>query len=384
MERKALTFIAIVAVIVILAVFSVSRFKAVTASQQQTISQVFTVKKGTVRPTLTLTGSVAADEYQVKAASSGKVKEIYVTEGTTVTAGQKLLALDSEDVQQDVNIAWANYSSAKARLQELKDKSASAAEVASQNAAVAKAWADYKKAVKARDDLVLISPINGTVIQINTSIGEQVGAGSSLSAGSNSSTSANSSSTSGLVAVADLSKLYIKAPVDQADITKIAVGQKAKITLDALPEKEFTGQVMSIDAVPETNQNVVTYNVYLSLAPVESAMRLGMSADIVIDLGQKRNVLIVPNLAIRSRGKEKVVTKLTGGQPTRIVVKTGASDAENTEITSGLLEGDKIIVLGLSELGAGSFSGSFGSNRSGVFGSGRSGQRGFMMPMGQR
>lgn len=373
MEKRRLKTVAALAIIGVVAV-GIYQLRTSNNQQSRQSIQTVTVAKGTVKPVLTVTGVVAADERQIKATTGGKVEEIFVKEGDLVTAGQKLLRLDGTNAEREVNIAEANLNSAKARLQDLRDKSASAAEIAAQEAAATKASVDYAKANEARDALTITSPIDGTVIDVAVAVGDQAG-------GQSGSGSAGSESTSmGMITIADLTKLYIKAAVDQADISKVNVGQQAKVTLDALPGKEFSGQVTSIDAVPETNQNVVTYTAYISLNKLDMGARLGMSADISIDLGKKENVLVVPNIAVRSGSNSRIVTKIIDGEATEVAVEIGVSDSANTEITSGLLEGDKIVLQSFQS-SSGRTSGSFGGGFPGMGGQrSGSGGRGVMIP----
>jgi len=125
----------------------------------------------------------------------------------------------------------------------------------------------------------------------------------------------------------------------------VRVGQDVSIEFDALPDKVFKGKVSSIDPYPVTSQNVVTYYIHISLSEKDSAIKLGMTANLKIDLGRKENVLVVPNMAIRTIEGKKFVTKVVNGLPVRVSVETGLSDERHTEILSGLSEGDEIEVI---------------------------------------
>jgi len=215
-----------------------------------------------------------------------------------------------------------------------------------QDEQVNQAQLSVNSAQESLDNATITSPIDGQIIAITAAIGDQVGSSSqgsqSGSSGGSSSAAVTSSSSGYLFWIADLSKIQVKTTIDQADIPKLAVGQKAKITLDALPDKSFTGSVTSIDPAAQTSNNVTTYNAYISLDTTDSAIKLGMSANVKINLGKKDNVLIVPNIAVRSGNSGKIVRKVIDGQPTAAKVLTGLSDDENTEITSGLSAGDSI------------------------------------------
>jgi multidrug efflux pump subunit AcrA (membrane-fusion protein) len=148
----------------------------------------------------------------------------------------------------------------------------------------------------------------------------------------------------GFIMIADLTKLEVTAAVDQADIPKVNKGQEVAISLDAFPDDEFKGKVTTVDPNPVVTQNVVTYNISVSIDNPDAKTQLGMGATLKIDLGKKKNVLVVPNLAVRSEGGSKVVRKIIDGNPTDVRVEVGLSDDENTEITSGLEAGDEIQV----------------------------------------
>ena len=192
-------------------------------------------------------------------------------------------------------------------------------------------------------DETLESPIDGTVIHIGAKEGEIVSSsgGSSVAA---TASSAGTIETSGFMTIADLSNLQIKMSIDQADIKKVSKGQKVNITLDALEDEEFSGKVVSIDPVPANDQNVITYTAYASISKIKSSLRLGMSANVELEYGKKENVLVVPNDAVRSRdGRKMIMVMSEDGRPQPVEVKVGNADEKNTEITSGLNEGDEII-----------------------------------------
>ncbi len=210
----------------------------------------------------------------------------------------------------------------------------------------------------------ITSPISGSVIAINASVGDQVGGINAQGQTGD----GQSSSSSSFIQIVDLNDIQIKATIDQADIPKIAVGQGVGVNLDALPDKDFKGSISSIDPVANTNQNVTTYVAYISLDKTDPSIRLGMSADVKIDLGKKDDVLLVPNIAVRSSEDGKVVQKIIDGEPVDIKVITGLSDENNTEIVSGLLVGDEISLNVFSQQSPSS--GGFGQRGGGCFGGG--------------
>ena len=379
MEKRYLAAVALV-VVVAAGGFGVVRWRTSAAEPRTPELQTAKVEKGAVAPTLAVTGYLSSvDERQVDSNSVGEVVEVLVTVGDTVTAGAELLKLDTSGAQQNVNVTYASLTSAQARLQELKDQEASAAQIAAQDAAVAKARVDYQNAVDSRDAATVNSPINGTVIAVSTRVGDQAGGASSGGGSGQGASQVSGGSSGGLVTIADLEHLQVEAAIDQADISKVAVDQAVEVTLDALPNEKFTGKVAAIDPIPETNQNVVTYTAYISIDKPGPGMRLGMSANLEIALEKHEDVLFVPNVAIRTRGDRQFVSKMIDGELAEVAVKTGLVADDRTEIVSGLREGDDIAVQsftasgGQGAPGGSPFGGGFGRGFGG--GLGRPGQR---------
>lgn len=149
---------------------------------------------------------------------------------------------------------------------------------------------------------------------------------------------------------------YVEITLNEVDITKVQQGQEARITLDALPNLRIRGTVASVDSVGVVTQGVVEYTVQIILnsnKPEDLAqIRAGMSAEVTIVTAQKQDVLIVPASAVKSlRGRSYVEAPLAGSASTtqQIFVETGITDDISTEITSGLTEGQEIIIRTTSQ-----------------------------------
>jgi len=330
-----------------------------STSQTKTVEVV----KGEIKPTLTVTGTVASEnETAVNFKVSGELTEVNVKVGDMVAVDQQLAKIDQTELQRQVTIAKANLNSANAKLSQAKAKpNADSYEIKIQQAAVTQAKESYQEALDNLDEATLKSSVAGTVLSISAGVGEQVagtgsaGSGNQSTSGSStsqSSSSSNSSSdSSGFMVIADLTKLQLEATVDQVDVPKIAKDQSISIAFDAIPNREFTGKVVSIDPIATNTQDVITYDITTSIDNPDLKLQLGMTADIEIDLGRKENVLVVPNLAVKSKNGSKVVSKTIDGTVTDVTVEVGLSDDENTEITSGLSEGDQVVVGVLSGTG---------------------------------
>jgi HlyD family secretion protein len=127
------------------------------------------------------------------------------------------------------------------------------------------------------------------------------------------------------------------------DITKIKVGQKATMTLDAYPNKTFTGKVTTINTNGSVSSNVTTYPTTISFDDTDTVIypNMAVGAQIITDI--KDGILLVPSSAITGTGDSATVKVLKSGKVQQIPVITGSSNDTQTEITSGLNEGDTII-----------------------------------------
>jgi HlyD family secretion protein len=187
----------------------------------------------------------------------------------------------------------------------------------------------------------IVSPVDGMVISRNVDVGQTVAA---------------SFQTPTLFNIArDLSRMQINTSVDEADIGAVRTRQQATFTVDAYPEKKFKGVVSVIRNAPIIVQNVVTYDVIVTLQNPELILKPGMTASVSIITATKKDVLKIPNAALRFRMSEKgpraperkgiAVWVLENNKPRRFSVSLGISDGNNTEIiTDKLKEGDAVIV----------------------------------------
>jgi HlyD family secretion protein len=146
--------------------------------------------------------------------------------------------------------------------------------------------------------------------------------------------------------LSDLSKLFILAAVDESDIGKVEVEQSAFITADAFPGHTFHGKVVRIATRGMTSSNVVTFEVKLEvLGKNKSLLKPEMTANIEIVVARKDDVLMVPTEAIsRKKGKRVVQVMKDKGVTEERVVEVGVSDGTKVEISSGLQEGETVVL----------------------------------------
>jgi RND family efflux transporter MFP subunit len=149
-----------------------------------------------------------------------------------------------------------------------------------------------------------------------------------------------------IIHMIDLSSMELKAEVDEIDIAVVKLGQRAVISVDALPDFLFDGEISSISLIPTVEAGLVAYDVTISFdVPQDSSLRIGMSATVDIIIDERSDALLVPDRAIKqdSRGNP-VVQVMVDEQIQQRQVAVGISDGFQTEIVSGLEEGETVVI----------------------------------------
>ena len=142
--------------------------------------------------------------------------------------------------------------------------------------------------------------------------------------------------------------------LNEIDAAKIKVGQKATLAFDAIEDLIITGEVSSIDLIGTVSQGVVSYNVKIVFDTQDERIKSGMSVTAAIITNTKVDVLAVPNAAVKSQGTQSYVQVLVNGQPERKTVTTGVANDNETEIVSGINEGDEVVTQTITTSGAAS------------------------------
>ncbi|MDD5209062.1 MAG: efflux RND transporter periplasmic adaptor subunit [Elusimicrobiales bacterium] len=241
------------------------------------------------------TGVVAPENrVEIQPSSSGRIEEILVDEGETINAGEVLALMSSSD------------------------------RVAILDAARASGDDQYKQWKETYKPIKIISPISGTLILKNVVEGQTVGGNTVL------------------FAISD--KLIVSASLDESDIGRVKMGQRASIVLDAYPDKKVTGTIFKILDEGTTKSNVVTYTVKLRPDRVPPFFRSQMTANIKISISERKGVLLLPAMAVttNAQGETAVIKELKDGVPVYAKVQTGQNEGDMVEITSGLGEGDTV------------------------------------------
>lgn len=192
------------------------------------------------------------------------------------------------------------------------------------------------------------APFEGVITSLNLKKGDSVSSGTTL-------------------ATIITPQMIAKITLNEVDVAKIKIGQKATLTFDALPEISLSGKVLEIDSVGTASQGVVSYGVKIGFDIQDERVKSGMSvtADIITDI--KQNVLILPNSAIKSQGnskyvefvevsddiKQKLLANVSGislpNSPKQQSIETGISNDTSTEIISGLNESDFVVTSTINQ-----------------------------------
>jgi HlyD family secretion protein len=313
-QRRWLVSAIVVVVVALVALFFLRRGKDDGGEKYRTE----VVDNGNVAQTVSATGTLSAvTTVQVGSQVSGIIAALHADFNSQVTKGQLLAELDPTPFQQQVDqrqadVAKSQVEVANSQVTLNRQKRLLAAGLIAQSEMdaakaaydAARAQADISRASlrQAQTNLgytKIYSPIDGQVVSRAYDIGQTVAA---------------SFSAPTLFTIAkDLTKMQVQADVDQSDIGQVKVDEAARFTVDAYPEQEFRGRIAQVRLNATINQNVITYPVIIEVPNPEGRLRPSMTANVTIEVNQVRNVLRVPNAALRFRpetveGKDKTAT----------------------------------------------------------------------------
>jgi HlyD family secretion protein len=237
-------------------------------------------------------------------------------------------ATEAAQRQANYDVALANLENAKRALEQLKGD-IDPVELASAQARVTAAQATLNTAY-------IIAPFDGTVTDANPIIGDQV--------------------TPGAVAyrLDDLSHLLVDVDISEVDINSIAVGQTVEISFDAIQSKSYTGKVSEVGQVGTVVQGAVNFTVTVELTDGDNAVKPGMTAAVTIFVKEIKDVLVVPNRAVRVVDGERVVYILKNNVPSPVKIQLGATSDTSSEVIGGDLKvGDTIVLNPPAAFGGG-------------------------------
>lgn len=183
-------------------------------------------------------------------------------------------------------------------------------------------------------DTKIISPINGVITAREIQVGQIISSGINNVGGGTT-----------LLNIADLSRIFVLAYVDESDIGQVNLDLPVTISVDAYPKTHFKGKVVRIATQGDNVSNVVTFEVKIEiLGEKKTLLKPEMSANVEIIIAESENILIVPVESVFRKKRKKIVRLLKeDGTIKEQPVKTGISDGVNIEIIEGLQDGNKIL-----------------------------------------
>ncbi len=302
-----------------------------------------TLMQGAMPQGSTTEAAFDARRNEVKAAWTEMVAAVNAAESSrlriaTVKASNQAAASASQSrvnsAEQNVRVAKGSLETAKANLAARKAP-ASSFDVESARAQLASAQAALSAARLELEKFRLKAPFDGTVAQVSAKVGQTV-------------TPANI-----ILKIHGEDVYEIEADVPETDIAKLAVGMDALVDLDAYgEEKKFPAKLASIDTAETVIQDIVYYKTRFLLASPDQPVRTGMTANVAVIAQKRDGVLFVPLRAVRTNGEgERYVRILKDGAETQAIVTVGLRGDDNrVEVTSGLSEGD-VVILAVRENG---------------------------------
>jgi HlyD family secretion protein len=223
------------------------------------------------------------------------------------------------DADEKLALAEAKLNDARRNIERLKN-GADPADVAAAEARVAAAESTLKMS---RID----APFDGTITQASPVVGDQVSMGSIA------------------FRVDDLTHLQVDLQVSEVDINNVAIGQDAILTFDAILGKEYHGKVMQVGQAGDTVAGVVSFTVTVELTDADEFVKPGMTSAVNVIVNEQKNVVLIPNRAVRLINGDRVVYMLVNNQPKTFKIKIGSTDGTNSVLVGGEVnEGDSIIL----------------------------------------
>ena len=365
--------------------------------------ETYTVEKGNITETIMETGNVQAAQVSVYSTSNGVVEELYAKNGDSVKIGQKLFKVRSTSTDQEKATANSNYMTALSNLKKSQqDKESAYAQLLSDKKSLTDSKGDLRyqknhntntktnkgytsaekkslrqnvsakestlnasqqkyddadtaisasqagvKAAKlsydATQNATITAQVAGTVSNLSARVGDVVYFSDI--------TVTSTTIADPVLVIGDLSGYSVKIGINEMERSKIALGQKATIKFDAIPDKEYAGEVEKVDDFGVEESGVITYNAYLSVTDQDERMLPKMTANVTIETNSRENVIVIPTKALKPYQNGKGVQVARSDSKRKqvfeyVAVKTGLKSGSQVEITSGLEEG---MVISLSD-----------------------------------
>jgi len=352
------------------------------SSQETTFYKKESVNQKKLELSIEASGIIEAiSSVEIKSKASGEVLFLGAEVGDQVERGSILGQIDQRTPKNILDQAKSDLEAAKVRLENAQSQFERGKELHSKASISDKDFEDiqenfaqakstlvrtevtFENAKISLDDTIVRSPVKGTIISRTVEVGQVI----------SSPTSAVGGGTI-LMTMADLSKVRVRALVDEIDVGKVSIGQIVSIKVAAYRDREFFGTVTKVEPKAMIEQNVTTFPVLIDIDNNENLLLLGMNTDVVIEVLNRDVSVSAPTMSLRTRkdihsaanilnlSKDSVdkflvdyregenfnkfiVIKETKNGPELLWVKIGASDLLNVEILSGLKQDDVVFIL---------------------------------------
>ena len=330
--------------IIVVAIISASIF-GYFRYRSQNNSQKFNTKKQTlINPQrkdltqdITLSGSIdATSKAELKFQTSGQLAWVGVKTGDQVKKYQLVATLNKDQLKKQLEIDFNNYKTTASTFYDTADKykdSVLTTEIRrildrSQNA-LNNSVASYELGDLAIKYSKLSSPISGIVVAV-----DQPNPGVNITPASN------------IVSVIDPQSLYFKTQIDQEDVVKIKVGDKAKLKIDSFPDKTIDSEITYISYMPVTGQTSTVYEVWFKLVQDDQSLyRLGMDGDAHIILKEIPNALTLPiDTVYQDQDQPYIYTVDNNQNLIKKTIKIGIETDTDVEVLEGLSDNDQIVI----------------------------------------
>jgi multidrug efflux pump subunit AcrA (membrane-fusion protein) len=307
-----------------------------------------TVARGTYKTTVSATGTITPRRQEdLTFSSSGTVTRVAVSVGDKVKKGDVLAAIDTASLRAQLDAAEAQVTAAETQLSE--DSDASATQLAADRASLASAESDLDAAQEAVEDATLRAPFNGTVSAVGFEVGDQAGSADGQTVDGSGSTPA--------ITVISPRALQVDASVSAADISQLKTGMQVEITPTGGGEPAY-GTVTEVGVIATASDSgAAQFPVTVDVTGRPTGLYAGSTASLAITVKQATDVLAVSTQALHSDADGTYVYVIDGTKRTERVVTVGETYGAQTEVLSGLEEGDVVELV--------SFSAPRGSNNGG-------------------
>ncbi|MEN6602984.1 MAG: efflux RND transporter periplasmic adaptor subunit [Bryobacteraceae bacterium] len=359
-------------------------------------SKLAKIERGDIARSVVATGKVQPrSKVEVKSKASGIVKKLLVDYGEFVRQGQVLAEIDKEELQAQVREAKAILLAAQAaeesslatyernkveaegpdlpflkmamdrarklhsdgliakslledaekayqlglnkQMAAMRNLAVARADMTRAKAQVAQARAALERAEENLSYSTIVSPMDGLVLSRNVEVGDAVS--SILVLGSQATL---------VMTLGDVSDVYVLGKVDQADIGRVYMGQRARIVVESFKDRKFDGQVTKISPLGVEKDNVTTFEVRVSIRNPGGELKANMSANAEIILEEKHNVLLVSESAILYNKDRKPSIEIPAPEAktgrNKVPVQIGISNGVKTELVAGLKEGQQVVL----------------------------------------